>query len=124
MEELSPQEERIMRIFWKLEKALIRDVLNLLPAPKPPYTTLASNIRQLETKGYLNHKSYGNTHEYYPVISRYNYQGRSFDRLVKNYFEGSAKNMLSFMVKEKKLSEKDIQELQKLMEKFDKTGEL
>ncbi|MEX2594966.1 MAG: BlaI/MecI/CopY family transcriptional regulator [Anditalea sp.] len=124
MEELSPQEERIMRIFWKLEKALIRDVLNLLPAPKPPYTTLASNIRQLETKGYLNHRSYGNTHEYYPVISRYNYQNRSFDRLVKNYFEGSAKNMLSFMVKEKKLSEKDIQELQKLMEKFNKTGEL
>ena len=123
MEELSPQEERIMRIFWKLEKALIRDILNLLPAPRPPYTTLASHIRHLENKGYLNHRSYGNTHEYYPVISRNNYQSRSFDRLVKNYFEGSAKNMLSFMVKEKKLSEKDIQELQKLMEKFDKTGE-
>lgn len=123
MEELSPQEERIMRIFWKLEKALIRDVLNLLPTPKPPYTTLASHIRQLESKGYLNHRSYGNTHEYYPVISRYDYQRRSFDRLVKNYFEGSARNMLSFMVKENKLSETDIQELQKLIEKFNKTGE-
>jgi len=120
MEELSPQEERIMHIFWKLEKALIRRVLNLLPAPKPPYTTLASNIRQLESKGYLNHRSYGNTHEYYPVISRYDYQTRSFDRLVKNYFEGSAKNMLSFMVKENKLSEKDIEELQRLIEKFNK----
>src|SRR5690554_677469 len=120
MEELSPQEERIMHIFWKLEKALIRRVFNLLPAPKPPYTTLASNIRQLESKGYLNHRSYGNTHEYYPVISRYDYQTRSFDRLFKNYFEGSAKNMLSFMVKENKLSEKDIEELQRLIEKFNK----
>jgi len=123
MEELSSHEERIMHLFWKLEKALIRDILNLLPAPKPPYTTLASNIRQLEIKGYLNHRSYGNTHEYYPVISRYDYQRRSFDRLVKTYFEGSAKNMLSFMIKEKKLSEKDIQELQKLIEKLDKPGE-
>ena len=109
-----------MRILWKLEKALISDVLNLLPDPKPNYTTLASNIRQLESKGYLNHRSYGNTHEYYPVISRYDYQTRSLDRLVRNYFEGSAKNMLSFMVKENRLSDKDIQELQKLIEKFDK----
>ena len=98
MEELSPQEERLMRIFWKLERALIRDILNLLPAPKPAYTTLAYNIRQLESKGYLNHRSYGNTHEYYPMISRYDYQTKSLDRLVRNYFEGSAKNMLSFMV--------------------------
>ena len=120
---MSPQEDRIMRIFWKLEKALIRDVLNMLPDPKPNYTTLASNIRQLESKGYLNHRSYGNTHEYYPVIPKYDYQARSFDRLVKNYFGGSARNMLSFMVKENKLSEKDIEELQKSIEKFNKNGE-
>jgi predicted transcriptional regulator len=123
MEELSPHEEQTMHIFWKLKKALIREVLNLLPPPKPPYTTLASNIKQLEAKGYLKHKSYGNTHQYYPVISRYDYLARSFDRLVKNYFEGSAKNMLSFMVKENKLSDKDIQDLQKLIEQFNKTGE-
>jgi|SRR5690606_16773729 len=123
MEELTPNEEQIMHIFWTLKKALIRDVLNLLPAPKPPYTTLASHIKQLETKGYLNHKTYGNTHAYFPLISRGDYQARSFDRLVKNYFEGSAKKMLSFMVKERKLTEKDIRELQKLIEQFDKTGE-
>src|SRR5690606_2338916 len=123
MEELTPQEERLMRIFWKLEKALIRDVLNMLPEPKPAYTTLAYNIRQLESKGYLNHKSCGNTHEYYPVVSRYDYQRRSFDHLIKNFFEGSAKNMLSFMVKENKLSEKDIQELQKSIDQLDQPEE-
>lgn len=123
MEELSPQEERLMRIFWKLERALIRDILNLLPAPKPAYTTLAYKIRQLESKGYLNHRSYGNTDEYYPVISRYDYQTKSLDRLVRNYFEGSTKNMLSFMVKENKLSEKDVLELQKLIDKFNQTEE-
>ncbi|HLT07888.1 MAG TPA: BlaI/MecI/CopY family transcriptional regulator [Cyclobacteriaceae bacterium] len=118
MEDLSIQEESIMHIFWRLEKALVRDVLNQLPDPKPNYTTLASNIRQLESKGFLDHRSYGNTYEYFPVISKYDYQARSFDRLVKNYFEGSARNILSFMVKEKKLSEEDIQELQKAINKF------
>jgi len=118
MEDLSIQEESIMHIFWRLEKALVRDVLNQLPDPKPNYTTLASNIRQLESKGFLDHRSYGNTYEYFPVISKYDYQARSFDRLVKNYFEGSARNILSFMVKEKKLSEEDIEELQKAINKF------
>jgi predicted transcriptional regulator len=120
METLTPNEEQIMHIFWKLEKALVRDVLNLLPEPKPPYTTLASIIKQLENKGYLTHKTYGKTHEYFPSISRYEYQSKSFNQLVKNYFEGSTTNMLSFMVKENKISDKDIEELQKLIDQLNK----
>ncbi len=120
METLSPNEEQIMRIFWNLEKGLVRDVLNLLPDPKPPYTTLASIIKQLENKRFLSHKTYGKTHEYFPLVSRYDYQSRSFNQLVKNYFEGSTTNMLSYMVKENKISDKDIQELQKLIDQLNK----
>ncbi|AEL25283.1 BlaI/MecI/CopY family transcriptional regulator [Cyclobacterium marinum] len=118
MEALTNNEEQVMRIIWKLEKALVRAVLNEFPEPRPPYTTLASIIRQLENKGYLDHKTYGNTHEYFPVISKKAYQHRSFNQLVKNYFDGSAKKVLSFMVKEEKLTEKDIQELEKIVENF------
>ncbi|MEX2569355.1 MAG: BlaI/MecI/CopY family transcriptional regulator [Cyclobacteriaceae bacterium] len=120
METLNANEEQVMGIIWRLEKALVRDVLNNFPEPKPPYTTLASIMKQLESKGYLAHKSYGNTHEYCPLISKYEYQSKSFNRLVKNYFEGSAKNVLSFMVKEKKLTENDMKELEKLVEDFKK----
>jgi predicted transcriptional regulator len=109
-----------MQIIWELEKALVRDVLNQFPEPKPPYTTLASVIKQLENKGYLDHKTYGNTHEYFPIISKKAYQRSSFNLLVKNYFEGSAKNVLSFMVKEDKLSDKDIQDLEKMVENLKK----
>ena len=118
MEALTNNEEQVMRIIWKLDKALVRAVLNEFPEPRPPYTTLASIIRQLENKGYLDHKTYGNTHEYFPVISKKAYQHRSFNQLVKNYFDGSAKKVLSFMVKEEKLTEKDIQELEKIVENF------
>ncbi|EPR68661.1 BlaI/MecI/CopY family transcriptional regulator [Cyclobacterium qasimii] len=120
MEALTNNEEQVMQIIWELEKALVRDVLNQFPEPKPPYTTLASVIKQLENKGYLDHKTYGNTHEYFPLINKKAYQHSSFNLLVKNYFEGSAKNVLSFMVKEDKLSEKDIQDLEKMVENFKK----
>jgi len=120
MEALTNNEEQVMQIIWELEKALVRDVLNQFPEPRPPYTTLASVIKQLENKRYLDHKTYGNTHEYFPLISKKAYQHNSFNLLVKNYFEGSAKNVLSFMVKEDKLSEKDIQDLEKMVENFKK----
>ncbi|ERM82320.1 hypothetical protein P872_18700 [Rhodonellum psychrophilum GCM71 = DSM 17998] len=123
MEAITPNEEQVMQLLWQLEKALIRDILNLLPDPKPPYTTLASIIKQLENKGYVNHKSYGKTNEYFPLISKSQYQSKSLNKLVKNYFDGSAQNMLSFMVKENKISDQDIQELQKLIENFNKPEE-
>ncbi|SEJ07859.1 Predicted transcriptional regulator [Cyclobacterium xiamenense] len=116
MESLTTNEEQVMAIIWSLEKALVRDVLNAYPAPKPPYTTLASIMKQLEKKGFLDHRTYGTTHEYYPLVSKTAYQNRSFNQLVTNYFEGSAKNVLSFMVKEKKLSGKDLEDLEKLVE--------
>ncbi len=123
MEKLTANEEQIMRIFWSLEKALVRDVLNALPEPTPPYTTLASSIKQLEKKGYLNHNTYGNIHEYYPIISQGEYRSTSFNELVKNYFEDSVENVLSFMVKEKGLSEKDISDLQKLIDNMEDSEE-
>ncbi|WP_162342402.1 BlaI/MecI/CopY family transcriptional regulator [Cyclobacterium salsum] len=123
MEALTSNEEQVMGIIWQLEKALVRDVLNHYPEPKPPYTTLASIIKQLEKKGYLDHQTYGTTHEYFPVISKKTYQHRSFNRMVKNYFEGSAKNVLSFMVAENKLSEKDLNELEEMVEKLKKDKE-
>ncbi|MCR9016824.1 BlaI/MecI/CopY family transcriptional regulator [Aquiflexum gelatinilyticum] len=116
METLTKYEESLMRIFWKLNKALVRDVLNELPEPKPPYTTLASNIKLLEKKGYLDHRTYGNIHEYFPTITQTEYRKTSFNELLEDYFEGSVENVLSFMVKEKGLSEKDMEELQKLID--------
>jgi predicted transcriptional regulator len=122
METLTKYEEALMRIFWKLKRALVRDVLNELPEPKPPYTTLASNIKLLEKKGFLDHKSYGKIHEYFPTISQSDYRKNSFNELIEDYFEGSVENVLSFMVKEKGLSEKDIEELQKLIDNMGNTS--
>jgi len=119
MEELTQHEERIMRIFWKEERALVRVILEQLPEPKPPYTTLASSIKLLERKGFLGHKAYGTTHEYFPLITQGEYSKKSINRMVNHFFEGSVGNFLSFMVKEKELSEKEIKEIQKLIDDYE-----
>jgi predicted transcriptional regulator len=116
MERLTPTEEQIMDIIWRLEKAVIREVLENLPAPKPPYTTLASHIRQLEKKGYLDHHAFGTTFQYFPLLTQEAYRQNSTRRLINQHFDGSAKNFLSFLVKEEKLSEEDLAELKKLID--------
>ncbi|MGY6523627.1 MAG: BlaI/MecI/CopY family transcriptional regulator [Mongoliitalea sp.] len=123
MEALTANEEQLMQVFWKLGKGLVRDVLNELPEPKPPYTTLASSIKQLEKKGYLSHQTYGNIHEYYPLVSQEEYRKKSFTQLVNNYFEGSVQNVLSFMVKEQGISDKELEALKKLIDDYDNSQE-
>ncbi|MBC6365348.1 BlaI/MecI/CopY family transcriptional regulator [Algoriphagus sp. AK58] len=120
MEELNQHEEEIMSLFWKQGELLIRDVLDQLADPKPPYTTLASTIRNLERKGYLSHRMYGTVNIYKPIVNQEDYSKKSINRLVSTFFGGSVGNFLSFMVKEKNISEKEINELQDLIDKMDK----
>jgi BlaI family penicillinase repressor len=124
MEDLIPQEEQAMKVLWKLDRGIVRNVLDELPHPKPPYTTLASTIKSLEKKGYLGHKAYGKTHEYYVLIKESEYKKKTFNRLVKDFFEGSVENVLSFLVTEKKISGKEIEDLQKLIDQYEKGEEV
>jgi BlaI family transcriptional regulator, penicillinase repressor len=117
MEPLSAYEEELMQIIWTKNKVLVKDVLLALKEPKPPYTTLASHLKVLEKKGFLGYKTYGKTLEYYPLIQQSDYQNKSFQRILGNFYQGSVANFLSFLVKEEKLSESDLLELKELIEK-------
>jgi len=120
MEEINSNEELIMRILWKLEKGLVRDILAEMDDPKPPYTTVSSIVRLLEKKGYIGHKAYGKTYEYFPLISQSVYKKHRFNKMVNHFFEGSVGNVLSFMVKEKKLSTEEVEELKDLIDNYEK----
>ncbi len=116
MEELTKVEERIMQVFWKIEKGFVKDVIEKLDdKPKPPYNTISSIVRILEKKGYLSYTAYGKTHEYFPAISREAYGKQYFKKFFSNYFDNSAANLLSFMVKEEKLNLTDLEEIKKII---------
>ena len=117
MEELTAKEEEVMQVIWHLEKALVRDILDKLPNKNQPYTTVASIVRILEKKGFVSHKPYGKTHEYFPVISKAEYRKRKFKGLITNYFDNSVESVVSFLANEEKLSSKEFEELTRLIEK-------
>ncbi|TDQ06566.1 BlaI/MecI/CopY family transcriptional regulator [Pedobacter metabolipauper] len=118
MEELTKAEERIMQIIWKLQKAFVKDIIDEMDEePKPPYNTISSIVRLLEKKGYLEYTAYGKTYEYFPSITKEDYTKTTFNKLFSGYFNNSPASLLSFMVKEQNLSDKDIAELKELIEK-------
>lgn len=115
MEALTKREEEIMQVFWDMKKGFVKDVIAELPG-NPPYNTISSIVRILEKKGFLKYKQYGNTYEYSPKISKKRYRKQIFKSMMSNYFDNSYKKMVSYMVKENKLDEKDIEEMMKIIE--------
>ena len=117
MEDLTKSEEKIMQIFWKLKKAFVKEVIEQLPPPKPPYNTISSIVRILEKKGFLGYKAYGRTYEYFPIISKFAYRKSVFSNVMKNYFDGSYENVVSYMVEDEEMSEQELKEMQEIINK-------
>lgn len=111
MKELTNAEEQIMHILWQLEKGFVNDIIEHMPEPKPAYNTVSTIIRILETKGVVDHKAYGKTHEYFPLISKEEYTKGFLNGFVKRYFSNSYKNLVSSFSKNDNLSTKDVEEI-------------
>ena len=116
MQKLGKREEQIMKVFWQLEKAFIKEIIPELPDPKPHYNSVATMVRILEEKGFLAHEPYGNIFQYYPIISREAYQKFAMKDIVSEYFDNSYPRMLAFFAKEQKLSEKELKEILQIIQ--------
>lgn len=91
MKELTERELGVLQILWNIKGGFVKDVLDKFPDPKPPYTTISSIIRILETKGYVTHRSYGKTHEYLPTISKENYKKNLLKNMVTHFLKAHLK---------------------------------
>lgn len=116
MEKLTNKEEEVMQILWKIKKGFVNDILDQIPEPKPHYNTLSTIVRLLEEKGFVAHKSYGKSHQYYPAVSLETYRGAYVKESIKKYFDNSVSNLVNYFVKEEHLSEEEIRELIKIIE--------
>ena len=117
MERLTAQEESVMLYIWKLGSCFIRDILNEMPDPKPPYTSVASVVRNLEKKKYVTPKKFGTITLFSPRVKEAEYKRTFMSNVVQNYFTGSYKEMVSFFVRDRKLSKSDLQDLMDQIEK-------
>jgi BlaI family transcriptional regulator, penicillinase repressor len=116
MKYLTNAEEQTMHILWKLKKGFINDIIEQMPEPKPAYNTVSTIIRILETKGVVDHKVYGKTHEYYPLISKEDYTQKFLKRFVKNYFSNSYMNLVSCFSKNENLSPKELEDIIEMLQ--------
>lgn len=118
IKELTRAEEQLMQILWQLGKGYVKDVIDELPEPKPAYNTVSTIIRILETKGFIGHKAFGKSHEYFPIISKEQYQNFATEKLLTGYFDNSVQHMFSYFVKKEKIDLKEADEIMKLIEKL------
>ena len=111
LKELTKAEDQVMQILWDLKSGFVKDIIEQMPEPKPAYNTISTIVRILETKGFVDHKAYGKTHEYFPLISKEKYTKFYLNNLLRGYFDGSFQNLVSFFAKENKLDSKAIEKL-------------
>jgi predicted transcriptional regulator len=116
MEKLTPPEEQAMQAIWKTGEGHVKLFVENIPDPKPPYTTLASTIKNLEKKGYLASRLIGNTYLYKPLIGEEEYKNKFLSTVVQNYFASSYKNLVNFFVEHQKLSAQELKEIIKMIE--------
>lgn len=115
MQKLTKAEEDIMQLLWEVERGTVSDLLERCPEPKPPHSTISSVVRILEKKGFVGHKAYGKTHEYFPLIDKEAYGKRSLTDVLRNYFDGSVSRLVSHLAEEEKLSKHELDELLRLL---------
>jgi len=108
MIKLAKREEQIMQAFWEAERAFIRDIIPLLPDPKPHYNSVATMVKILEEKRFLGHDVVGNMFCYFPIVSREDYQKYALKDVVSQYFDNSYPRMLAFFAKEQNLSDEEL----------------
>ena len=106
-----------MKYLWRIEKGFVNDIIGLFPDPKPHYNTISTVVRQLEEKGFVGHTQYGNTYQYYPVISKEEYRGSFIRDVIKDYFDNSYVNAVSYLARSEQIDHDDLKEILKMIEK-------
>ena len=117
MEKLTFQEEEVMLIVWRLGEGVIKDFIQEMDEPRPPYTTVASIVKNLERKGFVTARRYGNTYVYTPAVDENDYKNRFLSGVVRNYFADSYKEMVTFFAEKQKIWAEELKEIVRLIEK-------
>ena len=117
MKQLTKAEEQIMQVLWQHGALFLRDIVEVLPEPKPHQNTIATILKILIEKNYVGVHVFGRQHQYKAIVLKDAYTQKTMKQMVKGYFEGSFSNLVSFMVKENNLS---IDELEGLLKQIKK----
>ena len=110
-----------MQVLWDKGRCTVKDIREAIdPVNPPPHSTISTFVRILEEKGFVDHKAYGRTYEYFPLVSKEAYSSDSLDQLAQDYFGGSMRKLVSFLVQEEKLDRDELNDLLQQLENDEK----
>lgn len=113
---LSNSEEQLMQLLWKQKKALMKDLIDAYPEPKPAMTTVATLLKRMQDKGFVDYIQLGRSREYFPLVKKSDYFSKHVNGLIKNFFNDSATQFASFFTQQANLSKEELEDLKKLIE--------
>ncbi len=116
-QELTKAELELMQVIWDKEKVLVHDILGVLPEPKPAYNTVSTIVRILEQKGFVGHKAYGRTYEYFPLVSKEAYTQRYMTTVLDNFFDGSLSRLVNFFSEQESIPAGEVNEILNMLKK-------
>lgn len=116
MKELTKAEEQVMQYLWALEKGFLKDIVDAFPEPRPAYTTISTVIRVLVKKGFIGFRTYGKSHEYYPLTGRKEYFREHVNTMISDHFGGSVVDFASFFTGNEEVDLTTLQEIRALID--------
>lgn len=114
--QLTKTEEDLMNHLWKMEKAFMKDILEVYPDPKPAPSTVATLLKRMHDKNFVGYKLYGNSREYFPMVNKKDYFSKHVNGLIKSFFNNSASQFASFFTKETNLTKEELEDLKALID--------
>jgi predicted transcriptional regulator len=114
--QLSNAEEQLMQLLWKQEKAFMKDLITAYPDPKPATTTIATLLKRMQDKNFVDYTQIGRSREYFPLVKKKDYFAKQVNGMIKNFFNDSASQFASFFTQETDLNEKELQDLRKIID--------
>jgi len=114
---LSKAEEQIMEYLWRLKKTTMKEIIEQHPSPPPAPTTVATLLKRMIDKGFVQYETIGKARHYYPMIEKSDYFSSHFRRLINNFFGDSAAQFASFFTRATDLT---TDELKALRDEIDK----
>lgn len=117
MNSLTKAEEQLMQYLWEKNQCFMKELIEAYTDPKPASTTVATLLKRLSDKKFIDYKLYGNSRQYYPLVKKSDYFSRHVNNIIKNFFNDSASQFASFFTTETNLSNAELEDLKKLIEK-------
>ena len=114
--QLSNSEEQLMQLLWKQKKAFMKDLIEAYPEPKPAPTTVATLLKRMQDKNFVDYQQLGRSREYFPLVKKKDYFSKQVNGMIKDFFNDSASQFASFFTQETNLSKEELEDLKKLID--------